>query len=92
MEEVDWHHIAKERFANEIAEALYRHAHVHLFESLIIIDPPKIPGQLRTACHAEVVARSRRAMKVSRASFQRPIGRLSLGQRRPTFSDGPKHS
>ena len=66
MEEVDWHHIAKERFANEIAEALYRHAHVHLFDSLIIIDPPKILGQLRTACHAEVVSRPRRAMKVSR--------------------------
>ena len=57
MEQVDWHHIAKERFANEIAEALYRHAHANLFDRLIIIAPPKILGQLRKACHAEVVAR-----------------------------------
>jgi protein required for attachment to host cells len=57
MEEVDWHQIAKERFANEIAEALYRHAHANLFDSLIIIAPPKILGQLRKTCHAEVVAR-----------------------------------
>jgi protein required for attachment to host cells len=57
MEEVDWHHIAKERFANEIAEALYRHAHAKRFDRLIIIAPPKILGQLRKACHAEVVAR-----------------------------------
>src|SRR4051812_2288621 len=27
MEEADWHHLAKERFAAELAEALYRHAH-----------------------------------------------------------------
>jgi protein required for attachment to host cells len=27
VEEADWHHIAKERFAGKIAEALYRHAH-----------------------------------------------------------------
>jgi protein required for attachment to host cells len=57
MEEVDWHHIAKERFANEIAEELYRHAHANRFDRLIIIAPPKILGQLRKACHAEVVAR-----------------------------------
>ena len=57
MEEVDWHHIAKERFANEIAKALYHHAHANLFDRLIIIAPPKILGQLRKAFHAEVVAR-----------------------------------
>jgi protein required for attachment to host cells len=57
MEQVDWHHIAKERFANEIAEALYRHAHANLFDRLIIVAPPKILGQLRKACHAEVVTR-----------------------------------
>ncbi len=57
VEEVDWHHIAKERFANEIAEALYRHAHDNLFAKLVIIAPPKILGNLRTAFHAEVADR-----------------------------------
>jgi len=57
MEEADWHHLAKERFANDIAKALYRHAHANLFEKLIIIAPPKILGQLRKAFHAEVVDR-----------------------------------
>ena len=37
MEEVDWHHLAKERFAAELAEALYRHAHDNRFERLIVI-------------------------------------------------------
>src|SRR5258707_2687510 len=57
MEEADWHHIANERFASEIAKALYRHAHANLFERLVIIAPPKILGKLRKAFHPEVVAR-----------------------------------
>jgi protein required for attachment to host cells len=57
MEEVDWHHLEKERFANEVAEALYRHAHANRFDSLVIIAPPKILGNLRKAFHAEVTDR-----------------------------------
>ena len=54
VEEVDWHHIAKERFAAEIAEALYRHAHDNRFDKLVVIAPAKILGNLRKAFHAEV--------------------------------------
>jgi protein required for attachment to host cells len=57
MEETDWHHIAEERFAGELAEALYRHAHANLFEKLVIIAPPKVLGNLRKALHAEVAER-----------------------------------
>jgi len=57
MEEVDWHHMAKERFAGELAEALYRHAHANRFEKLIVIAPPKVLGNLRKAFHAEVAGR-----------------------------------
>ena len=57
MEEVDWHHIAKERFAGEIAEALYRHAHGNHFDKLVVIAPAKVLGNLRQAFHAEVADR-----------------------------------
>ena len=57
MEEPDWHHIAEERFAGELAEALYRHAHANLFDNLVIVAPPKVLGNLRKALHAEVIAR-----------------------------------
>jgi len=57
MEEVDWHHLAKERFASELAEALYRHAHDNRFEKLVVIAPAKILGNLRKAFHVEVVDR-----------------------------------
>jgi protein required for attachment to host cells len=53
MQEVDWHHLAKERFADELAEALYRYAHADGFQKLVIIAPPKILGNLRRAFHAE---------------------------------------
>lgn len=57
MDEVDWHHLAKERFAGELADALYRHAHENRFEKLVIIAPPKVLGNLRKAFHAEVTGR-----------------------------------
>jgi len=57
MEEADWHHIGKERFAAGLAQALYRHAHANRFEKLVIIAPPKVIGDLRKAFHAEVAER-----------------------------------
>jgi len=57
MEETDWHHMAEERFAGELADALYRRAHANLFEKLVIIAPPKVLGDLRKSLHAEVIAR-----------------------------------
>ena len=57
MEEADWHYLAKERFAGELADALYRHAHANLFDQLVIVAPPKILGSLRKAFHPEVAER-----------------------------------
>lgn len=57
MDESDWHHIAKERFAAELSEALYRHVLANHFDKLVIIAPPKILGDLRKSLHPEVVAR-----------------------------------
>jgi protein required for attachment to host cells len=57
MEETDWHRVAEERFAVEIANTLYRLAHANLFEALVIVAPPKVLGDLRKALHKEVVDR-----------------------------------
>jgi len=57
VEQSDWHHIAKERFAGEIADALYRHAHDNRFDELVVIAPAKVLGNLRQAFHAEVTDR-----------------------------------
>ena len=57
MEEADWHHLEKERFAEELAKALYRYAHDNRFEELIVVAPPKVLGNLRKAFHPEVADR-----------------------------------
>lgn len=57
MEEVDWHHLEKERFAEEVAAVLYRYAHENRFEELIVVAPPKVLGTLRKAFHPEVAGR-----------------------------------
>ena len=74
MEEVDWHHIAKERFAGELAEALYRYAHANRFEKLVIIAPPKTLGELRKAFRAEVAARI--AAEIPKELTSHPVAQI----------------
>lgn len=57
MEETDWHRIAKERFADEIADRLYRMAHRGDFEQIVVVAPPQVLGEMRQKLHKEVQAR-----------------------------------
>src|SRR5690348_6860340 len=43
-EETDWHQQAEDRFAVEVAEVLYKKAHDHNFERLIVVAPPRTLG------------------------------------------------
>lgn len=54
MDDTDWHELAKERFAAELADLLYRQAHRHQFEKIVIVAPPKTLGELRNKLHKEV--------------------------------------
>jgi protein required for attachment to host cells len=74
MEETDWHNIAEERFAGELADALYRHAHANLFEKLVIVAPPKVLGTLRKALHAEVAERV--AAEVPKELTSHPVAEI----------------
>ena len=57
MEEVDFHQLAKERFADDLADLLYKMAHRHDFERLVLVAPPQILGELRDKMHKEVASR-----------------------------------
>lgn len=57
MEETDWHRIAKERFADEIAQRLYKMAHRGDFERIVLVAPPAVLGEMRQQLHKEVEAR-----------------------------------
>lgn len=54
VEETDWHRIAKERFASEIAERLYKLAHRGKFEKIVLVAPPLVLGELRRQLHKEI--------------------------------------
>ncbi|MDU8912570.1 host attachment family protein [Aestuariicoccus sp. MJ-SS9] len=57
MEETDWHQLAKERFAHDLAEVLYRQVHKGAFDRLVVVAPPHVLGDLRDAMHKEVADR-----------------------------------
>jgi protein required for attachment to host cells len=57
VEQTDWHRLEEERFAHEIAAALYRLAHANAFSHLVVVAPPKVLGNLRAAFHQEVSKR-----------------------------------
>jgi protein required for attachment to host cells len=54
VEDTDWHQLGEDRFAAEIADALYRLAHAQRFRRLIVVAPPKVLGTLRKSFHKEV--------------------------------------
>lgn len=54
MDDTDWHELAKERFADELAELMYKQAHKHKFDAIYVVAPPKILGELRKKLHKEV--------------------------------------
>ncbi|WP_118137978.1 host attachment family protein [Oceanicella sp. SM1341] len=54
LDDTDWHQLAKERFADDLADLLYSQAHAHRFEKIVLMAPPKVLGELRKVMHKEV--------------------------------------
>ncbi|MDF0602505.1 host attachment family protein [Psychromarinibacter sp. C21-152] len=57
MDDTDWHELAKERFADDLADLLYKYAHTHAFERIVLTASPKVLGELRHKMHKEVASR-----------------------------------
>ncbi|MGR3467320.1 MAG: host attachment family protein [Shimia sp.] len=54
FQDTDWHELAKERFAADLADILYKQAHKGRFERLVVAAAPNILGELRDKWHQEV--------------------------------------
>lgn len=52
--DTDWHQIEKERFADEIAERLYKLAHKGAFRKIVLVAQPQVLGEMRKKLHKEV--------------------------------------
>ncbi|MEY8882463.1 host attachment family protein [Donghicola sp. XS_ASV15] len=54
MDDTDWHELAKERFASDMADILYKQAHKGKFDQIVVVAPPQTLGELRKEMHQEV--------------------------------------
>ncbi|WP_099823720.1 host attachment family protein [Oceaniglobus indicus] len=54
FQDTDWHELAKDRFADDLAEMLYEDAHKGKFDALVIAASPGVLGELRDKMHKEV--------------------------------------
>lgn len=57
IEETDFHRLEKERFANDLADRLYKLSHAGTFDRLVLVAPPQTLGAIRPALHKEVQAK-----------------------------------
>jgi len=54
MDDTDWHLLAKDRFADDLADKLYAFAHKGAFDRIVLVAPSATLGQLRKKLHNEV--------------------------------------
>lgn len=57
LDDTDWHELAKDRFADELADLLYGHAHKGSFDALVLVAAPGVLGELRDHLHQEVAGK-----------------------------------
>ncbi|WP_102107601.1 host attachment family protein [Oceaniglobus roseus] len=54
FQDTDWHQLAKDRFADDLAELLYKQAHRGKYDSLVLVAAPGVLGEIRDKMHQEV--------------------------------------
>ncbi len=57
LDDTDWHELAKDRFAHDLSDILYKQAHKGLFQKIVLVAPPGVLGELRDTLHDEVRAK-----------------------------------
>ena len=54
FDETDWHQLAKMRFADDLADTLFKMVHQGRIKRLVIAAAPRILGEIRQSLHKEV--------------------------------------
>ncbi|WP_146587758.1 baeRF12 domain-containing protein [Puniceibacterium confluentis] len=75
-DDTDWHQLAKDRFADELAEILYKQAHRGAFERIILVAPPATLGELRSKLHKEVSDRV--VAEIDKTLTNHPLDKIEL--------------
>lgn len=72
VQDTDWHRVGKERFADEIAELLYKRAHRGDFDEIVLVAPPLVLGEMRKKLHREVSDKVQ--AEIAKTLTNQPIG------------------
>ncbi len=73
-DDTDWHELAKDRFAAELADILYERAHKGKFDSIVLVAAPNVLGELRSKLHQEVTDKV--VGEISKTLTNHPIGEI----------------
>ncbi|WP_272009725.1 host attachment family protein [Roseovarius sp. ZX-A-9] len=71
LDDTDWHELAKDRFARDLADKLYTEAHKGAFDELVLVASPQVLGVLREALHIEVL--NRLVMDIPKTLTNHPV-------------------
>jgi protein required for attachment to host cells len=74
MEDTDWHELAKERFAHQLADILYQYAHRGAFHRIVLVAAPHVLGNLRDHLHKEV--REKVVAEVAKDLANHPLDKI----------------
>ena len=74
MDDTDWHDLAKDRFAAELADMLYARAHSGAFSRIVLAAPPAVLGELRRHLHKEV--RDRVVAEIAKDFTNHPLDKV----------------
>lgn len=54
VSEADWHQLAEDNFANDLANTLYKRAHKGDVKAIVLVAAPSVLGEVRKQLHKEV--------------------------------------
>lgn len=54
VSEADWHQLAEDNFAADLADTLYKRAHKGKFDAIVLVAAPSVLGEVRKQLHKEV--------------------------------------
>ncbi|MDY8110378.1 host attachment family protein [Fulvimarina sp. 2208YS6-2-32] len=74
FQDTDWHELAKDRFAAELGEILYKMAYRKRFDRIVLVASPSTLGELRGQLHKEVSDRV--VGEVAKDLTNHPIGKI----------------
>jgi protein required for attachment to host cells len=74
VSEADWHQLAEDNFAADLADTLYKRAHKGKFDAMVLVAAPSVLGEVRKQLHKEV--RDRIVAEIDKDLTNHPVDEI----------------